>query len=196
MSFRFRLRYSRPCSSRRAGLVLVVGTVAGVHTDGEVLVGGDPSQQRVQLCAFGVVERGEHRILVRVSYPTYLVEQGVPGVGEVDRVEPPVSGVVAALDHPALFQPVDQADQPGRRGARCWASSCWLRPGPAATTPQMLTRQVALQVAQHNVRVNAIAPGAVLTDRLTQMPAQVRDSVAAQHPLGRLGDPADIAAAA
>ncbi len=60
----------------------------------------------------------------------------------------------------------------------------------------MLTRQVALQVAQHNVRVNAIAPGAVLTDRLTQMPAQVRDSVAAQHPLGRLGDPADIAAAA
>ncbi|MBA2473288.1 MAG: SDR family oxidoreductase [Pseudonocardiales bacterium] len=60
----------------------------------------------------------------------------------------------------------------------------------------MLTRQAAPQVAPHHVRVNAIAPGAVLTDRLTQMPAHVRDGVAAQHLLGRLGDPADIAAAA
>ncbi len=32
--------------------------------------------------------------------------------------------------------------------------------------------------APHNVRVNAIALGAVLTDRLTQMPAHVRDGVA------------------
>jgi len=68
--------------------------------------------------------------------------------------------------------------------------------GAANAGLQMLTRQAALQVARHNVRVNAIAPGAVLTDRLIQMPARVRDAVAAQHPLGRLGDPADIAAAA
>ncbi|MGH3521639.1 MAG: SDR family NAD(P)-dependent oxidoreductase, partial [Mycobacterium sp.] len=68
--------------------------------------------------------------------------------------------------------------------------------GAANAGLQMLTRQAALQVAPHHVRVNTIAPGAVLTDRLTQMPAHVRDSVAAQHPLGRLGDPADIAAAA
>jgi 3-oxoacyl-[acyl-carrier protein] reductase len=68
--------------------------------------------------------------------------------------------------------------------------------GAANAGLQMLTRQAALQVAQHNVRVNAIAPGAVLTDRLTRMPAQVRDGVAAQHPLRRLGDPADVAAAA
>jgi 3-oxoacyl-[acyl-carrier protein] reductase len=60
----------------------------------------------------------------------------------------------------------------------------------------MLTRQAAMQVAPHNVRVNTIAPGAVLTDRLRQMPAHVRDGVASQHPLGRLGDPQDIAAAA
>lgn len=68
--------------------------------------------------------------------------------------------------------------------------------GAANAGLQMLTRQAALQVAPHNVRVNAIAPGAVLTDRLAQMPTHVRDGVAALHPLGRIGNPTDIAAAA
>jgi 3-oxoacyl-[acyl-carrier protein] reductase len=68
--------------------------------------------------------------------------------------------------------------------------------GAANAGLQMVTRQAALQVAPCNVRVNAIAPGAALTDRLSQMPTHVGDGVAAQHPLGRLGHPADIAAAA
>jgi 3-oxoacyl-[acyl-carrier protein] reductase len=60
----------------------------------------------------------------------------------------------------------------------------------------MLTRQAALQVAEHGVRVNAIAPGSIETERLTTlMPAQAREQLAAAHPLRRLGTPDDVAQA-
>ena len=61
----------------------------------------------------------------------------------------------------------------------------------------MLTRQVALQMAEHGVRVNAIAPGSTETERLaTLMPPEARSRLAAAHPLGRLGTMDDIARAA
>lgn len=61
----------------------------------------------------------------------------------------------------------------------------------------MFTRHLALEVAGRGVRVNAIAPGAVRTEVTAErMPPQVQAAVAAAHPLGRLGEPEDIAQAA
>ncbi|MFJ6774603.1 SDR family NAD(P)-dependent oxidoreductase [Kitasatospora sp. NPDC091257] len=60
----------------------------------------------------------------------------------------------------------------------------------------MFTRHLALEVAGEGVRVNAVAPGAVRTERTAaQMPPEVQAAVAAAHPLGRLGEPVDIASA-
>ncbi|MFL6076059.1 MAG: SDR family NAD(P)-dependent oxidoreductase [Mycobacteriales bacterium] len=59
----------------------------------------------------------------------------------------------------------------------------------------MFTRHVALEVAKQGVRVNCLSPAAVLTDRLGRMPEEIQARVAAAHPLGRIGQPADVASA-
>jgi 3-oxoacyl-[acyl-carrier protein] reductase len=62
----------------------------------------------------------------------------------------------------------------------------------------MFTRHVAKEVAPEGVRLNCIAPSAVLTERhpLRQAPEERRQEVAAGFPLRRLGMPDDIALAA
>jgi 3-oxoacyl-[acyl-carrier protein] reductase len=61
----------------------------------------------------------------------------------------------------------------------------------------MFTRHLASEVGPKGVRVNCVAPGAILTEggALAKAPPEVRDRIAAMHPLGRFGTPEDIAAA-
>lgn len=59
-----------------------------------------------------------------------------------------------------------------------------------------LTRVAALDNAASGVRVNAIAAGPIHTDQLEAAGPEARGAVAAAVPLGRLGTPDDIAAAA
>jgi 3-oxoacyl-[acyl-carrier protein] reductase len=59
----------------------------------------------------------------------------------------------------------------------------------------MLTRHLASEVGPKGVRVNCVAPGAVLTEDsfLARAPLEVQKQVAAMHPIGRFGRPEDIA---
>src|SRR5437764_4415421 len=65
-----------------------------------------------------------------------------------------------------------------------------------------MTRAMAIDLAQHGVRVNAISPSLVMTELAREIMSSEADPAAtlarrqAQHPLGRLGDPQDIGAAA
>ncbi|MBN1566840.1 MAG: SDR family oxidoreductase [Acidobacteria bacterium] len=62
----------------------------------------------------------------------------------------------------------------------------------------MMTRQLALELAEYRIRVNALAPGVVKTDfnaAFWKEPAAEKKS-AAMVPLGRLAVPEDIASAA
>lgn len=61
---------------------------------------------------------------------------------------------------------------------------------------QGLTRTLALEGGRKNVTANCIAPGFVLTDMLKTIPQDVLDGYAREIPLGRLGQPEDIAGAA
>ncbi|MFC1945887.1 SDR family NAD(P)-dependent oxidoreductase [Chloroflexota bacterium] len=59
----------------------------------------------------------------------------------------------------------------------------------------MLTKQGAVEWAQHNIRVNAVAPGGVLTEMTKAMvdtPEKMKMATA-MVPLGRLSEPGDIA---
>jgi len=58
-----------------------------------------------------------------------------------------------------------------------------------------LTRQAAKEYAEFGVRVNAIAPGAVLHERLEALPPERLEALTRMHPLGRVGRPEDVAEA-
>ncbi|OQW36936.1 MAG: 3-oxoacyl-[acyl-carrier-protein] reductase [Nitrospira sp. SG-bin1] len=57
------------------------------------------------------------------------------------------------------------------------------------------TKTVGREYASRNVTVNAVAPGFIDTAMTHGLPADVKDTLLKQIPLGRLGTPADIAAA-
>lgn len=61
----------------------------------------------------------------------------------------------------------------------------------------MFSRHVAKEVGEYGVRVNSIAPATVLSDRIRRiMSDERRRDVAAMAPLGRMGEPDDVALAA
>ena len=58
-----------------------------------------------------------------------------------------------------------------------------------------LTKSVALEYAKQNVRVNAVAPGAIETRMFREVATapEVRQALEAAHPMGRIGQPEEIA---
>jgi 3-oxoacyl-[acyl-carrier protein] reductase len=56
-----------------------------------------------------------------------------------------------------------------------------------------MTKVWARELGRYGVRVNAVAPGFTSTEILVSMPEKIIDGMKARTPLGRLGDPRDIA---
>lgn len=56
-----------------------------------------------------------------------------------------------------------------------------------------LTKSLARELAKDQIRVNAVAPGVTRTDMLANLPQEMVDRVSAGIPLGRVGEPEDIA---
>jgi NAD(P)-dependent dehydrogenase (short-subunit alcohol dehydrogenase family) len=56
-----------------------------------------------------------------------------------------------------------------------------------------LTRAAALDYATKNIRVTAVGPGFINTPEIATAPDAVRTEMAALHPMGRLGQPHEVA---
>ncbi len=56
-----------------------------------------------------------------------------------------------------------------------------------------MTKVWARELGRYGIRVNAIAPGFTLTEMVKQMPEKMLDAMKSHTPLGRLGEPRDIA---
>ncbi len=57
------------------------------------------------------------------------------------------------------------------------------------------TKSLARELGSRGVRANVVAPGYVKTRLTDELPEEARDAMLANTPLGRLGDPEDIAGA-
>ena len=55
------------------------------------------------------------------------------------------------------------------------------------------TKTAAIELARFNVTVNAIAPGFTLTDMLAKVPPEIQEQIKARIPMGRFGDPDEVA---
>lgn len=58
-----------------------------------------------------------------------------------------------------------------------------------------MTRTWARELGRYKIRVNAVAPGFIGTEILQSMPPKVLENMVSHTPLGRIGDPKDIAEA-
>lgn len=56
-----------------------------------------------------------------------------------------------------------------------------------------MTKVWSRELGRFGIRVNAVAPGFISTEMINAMPEKILDGMKARTPLGRLGDPRDIA---
>ena len=88
-----------------------------------------------------------------------------------------------------------------KSGCILLTSSVWGRYGASCEAPYSaskaavigLTKALAKELGPSHIRVNCVAPGPILTDMLTQFDFIDLDAVAEDVPLGRLGQPEDVA---
>ena len=57
-----------------------------------------------------------------------------------------------------------------------------------------LTKSLAKEMAPRGIRVNAVAPGFIATEMTDKIPEKLRDEMVSAIPLGRMGEPDDVAA--
>ena len=72
--------------------------------------------------------------------------------------------------------------------------------GPAKFVATGLTKHLAVEWADRGIRVNAVAPGTIRTERVMQLPDEPGGSeylaaIEQMHPMGRIGEPAEVASA-
>jgi NAD(P)-dependent dehydrogenase (short-subunit alcohol dehydrogenase family) len=72
--------------------------------------------------------------------------------------------------------------------------------GPAKFIASGLTKHLAVEWASRGIRVNAVAPGTINTERVQRLPdepggTEYLEAVKAAHPMGRLGEPSEVARA-
>jgi NAD(P)-dependent dehydrogenase (short-subunit alcohol dehydrogenase family) len=126
--------------------------------------------------------------------PTPLADVAVDDFDRVVRVN--LKGVFLCMKYeiPAMLKGgggaiVNMSSSAGLRGVRGIA-------GYVASKHAIigLTKVAALDYATRNIRVNAVAPGPILTDRLAALEERGRQQVASAVPMGRLGRPQEVAA--
>jgi NAD(P)-dependent dehydrogenase (short-subunit alcohol dehydrogenase family) len=70
--------------------------------------------------------------------------------------------------------------------------------GPAKFVATGITMHLAVEWAHRGIRVNAVAPGTIRTERVRQLPdepggAEYLRAIEQMHPMQRLGEPEEVA---
>ncbi len=67
--------------------------------------------------------------------------------------------------------------------------------GPAKFVASGITKHLAVEWADRGIRVNAVAPGTITTEAVAELPEEYKAPMKEAHPIGRLGEPSEVAKA-
>ncbi len=67
--------------------------------------------------------------------------------------------------------------------------------GPAKFVASGITKHLAVEWAARGIRVNAVAPGTIATEAVAELPEEYKAPMKEAHPIGRLGEPSEVASA-
>lgn len=65
--------------------------------------------------------------------------------------------------------------------------------GPAKFVASGITKHLAVEWAERNIRVNAVAPGTIATEAVADLPEDYKAPMIEAHPVKRLGEPVEVA---
>ncbi|MDQ3428336.1 MAG: SDR family oxidoreductase [Actinomycetota bacterium] len=65
--------------------------------------------------------------------------------------------------------------------------------GPAKFVASGITKHLAVEWADRGIRVNAVAPGTIQTEAVAELPDEYKAPMLEAHPIGRLGEPHEVA---
>jgi NAD(P)-dependent dehydrogenase (short-subunit alcohol dehydrogenase family) len=65
--------------------------------------------------------------------------------------------------------------------------------GPAKFIASGVTKHLAVEWADRGIRVNAVAPGTIATEAVRELPEEYVAPMREAHPVGRLGEPSEVA---
>ena len=65
--------------------------------------------------------------------------------------------------------------------------------GPAKFVASGITKHLAVELAPRGIRVNAVAPGTIATQAVADLPEEYKAPMKEAHPIGRLGEPSEVA---
>ncbi|QYJ16025.1 3-oxoacyl-[acyl-carrier-protein] reductase FabG [Rubrobacter xylanophilus DSM 9941] len=99
-------------------------------------------------------------------------------IEEMLRQEPPGGSIVCLSSISGLAGQRDQATY-----------------GPAKFVASGLTKHLAVEWANRGIRVNAVAPGTIRTEAVRGLPEDYVAPMREAHPMGRLGEPEEVASA-
>ncbi|MFB7059066.1 SDR family NAD(P)-dependent oxidoreductase [Streptomyces vinaceus] len=165
---------------------------------GITVVTGDVADPRANRAMVDAAAEAYGRLDVAVA------NAGVLPLSDVNETSPEDWDHVMAVDGRGMFltctyaiEAMTAQERPGRPGAPPTPKAVGDH-GPAKFVASGLTEHLAVEWAARGIRVNAVAPGTIRTERVLALkdepggPAYLAE-VSAAHPMGRLGEPEEVA---
>jgi len=146
--------------------------------------------------AYGRLDAAFNNAAGHGHLPTPLADVGVEDFDSAVRVT--LRGVFLCMKYeiPAMIESgggtiVNMSSTAGLRGVRGIGAYIASKHGVIG-----LTKSAALDYAEQGIRVNAVAPGQILTHRLGALSDERREPIVRAIPMQRIGRPEEVAAAA